>query len=417
MDRTAPWQPIGAKGKPNQHRRSKATQSEAHLLAVLRSAFHEAQTSKPNQNQCQQQQDHPGDVQLGRWAYRKPEWECPKCTTRNFLHLGACRACKEPWKPGAKTYPAGSPPPKHAKQVTVDGKMPNGTKPDRSASQPKETLGHSKPVGPPPSGSLEAAEAALASMRQAAAPVELIQQWEQEVQKRKEAAAAEAPLPLRSRLAQATADYNACTRAKENAQQRAKAARADLEQAEEQLRAAEVDEARASEALRLVTAEAAPPPDASPDTALAGLLEAVQAAHEQRAGYQDMLAQATAKGQAALHRQPASSTEDVDMAEKPLEPASAAAAADSVRLTQAGGEELAAAALEELLLRVHPSKRAQASARLTQLGVEEEQQQRQHQQQQQQPPPPPPAEERGRPVIAESPEERRARLGSRSRTP
>ena len=228
-----------------------------------------------------------------------------------------------------------------------------------------------KPANPPAPSSLEAAEAALAAAKQATAPPELLKTWEQEVARRKEAAEVRGPPTLRARLATATSEANAAMQAREKAQRRVTAAKAEIEQAEEQLKTAAAEEERAAKVLRLVTAEVAPKKEedaqttaqAIPLNALATLLDAVKAASQGTEGAKARLEQATAQANKVLHPTPAPG----------------AAAADVVMSTQAGDEDLDNKALETLLLTVHPSKRAQAAAQLTQLGVEEEQQQQQQQ--------------------------------------
>ena len=78
--------------------------------------------------------------------------------------------------------------------------------------------------------------------------------------------------------------------------------------------------------------------------------------------------------------------------------------------TQVGDEEATAQEIENLLAKVPPNLHAALAKRLTQAGVADnlDQQQQQKQQQQQQ---------RSRSRTRESSAERKARLGSRSRTP
>ena len=349
-----PWTKPGAKGKPNNHS-SKPTQAEARLLATLRSALHEAQTKRPTGSGEK-------DTSTSRWALRKAEWECPECHTRNFLHLGACRACKSPWRPGLVQHPAGAPPPPRTNHPAAALGAPKEQ--TNGAAQQDNQMG-SGSNGPPATvvapESMQAAEIALQAARQAHAPQTIIEHWEKELEARRTAATAKVPMSLRARLATATAEANAAMQAKEKALKTAEAAREHVINAEEALRLAEETECKAAAHLKQVSSEVGPatPPEPSPDAGLLAALTKALDALDQACGTQQQdeakatlanahaaakAAVATATGAAAANRQAPTETapqKDAPMAE--ATPEAAASHSPAREAQQAQCEQLAAA--------------------------------------------------------------------------
>ena len=137
------------------------------------------------------------------WSHRKAEWVCSHCQTHNFTTKMYCRRCKQAYASGMKLIAAGAPPP-----LVVRQPIGPSNKPNESNKPPSE-------VAPT---SVQAAELALEAARKAAAPQEVLSQWESEVQRRKTAEDTKVPPSLRSRLATATAEANSAMQVRERAE-------------------------------------------------------------------------------------------------------------------------------------------------------------------------------------------------------
>ena len=225
------------------------TLTKKQLMAKLRDAqAPEAQLLAPPVPQAQARD----------WSHRKAEWICSQCNSHNFVSRLDCRQCQKPWSAGMRLIPAGTAP-----------QAPKGA-PRGPPAPPKV------PPAPEPA-SMRAAELALEAAKKAAAPTDVIAQWEKEVQRRKQVEEIKVPPTLRSRLATATSDANTAMQARERAQRQAESARAQLEKAEEALQAATAAEQKAAAALKEVTAEVAPnqPPDEAKADALCRLTKAL----------------------------------------------------------------------------------------------------------------------------------------------
>ena len=193
------------------------------------------------------QQDQRPSPAAGDWSHRKAEWICP-CGIHNFVTRFDCRRCRKTFDSTMTLVPAGSPPSDRKRGPPVKQNAPT-------------------PAAAPAPDSVQAAEQALAAVRQANAPQPIIDQWEGEVKRRKEVAdSSKVPPSLRSRLAQATADANSAMQSKEEAELGLKHAKAALEaaqgnvtKAETALQEAAKHEQKAATQLKMVTSEVSPP--------------------------------------------------------------------------------------------------------------------------------------------------------------
>ena len=330
----------------------------------------------------------PPPAQKG-WSLRKAEWVCNKCQTHNFVQRMDCRRCHQPFAKEMQLIAAGTPPAPRIRQAL--------------SAKPKATPPAGKPSHLPTS--VQAAEEALAAAKQAAAPPDVVSQWESEIQRRK-ALLEETKVPptLRSRLAQATADANSAMQAKERAEQALQlakqaleTARAQVGKAEEVLQQAVETEEQAAIHLRKVTAEVAPDSHAlSADVHeeakivtkdLHSILSAFRKATTSGA---TQSAQEEAKATLEEALKAAASKDDLRNQEKETaKPAAAAKEASEARAmavdradaskrkgdeaaptcTQPGNEDLDEDSLEQLLQGIPASKRQRAQERLTQMGV------------------------------------------------
>ena len=232
----------------------------------------------------------------------------------------------------------------------------------------------------------------MAAVRSANAPPHIIEQWEEEVKRRKTVDSLKVPPSLRSRLAQATADANSAMQAKERAekgltqaQEALTTAKSNITKAEDTLRKAAAAEEQAAAHLQKVTAEVAPATSAKPDqtedeqtagAALNTILTAFANASKEDASLEDKQ-----ELEAALHqaREQAKAREEANTAAGKAVEAQAMAidrAEASKRnepdATQLGDKDLEDDELEELLKQVPAGKRQRAQERLNQLGVADE---------------------------------------------
>ena len=90
MSGNEPWKQPGKGGKPN----NRPTQSEARLLATLRSAFHTAQTGKGRGKGKGSDALPPQDSKDNKWAHRRAEWICT-CGDTNYVERNTCRTCSK----------------------------------------------------------------------------------------------------------------------------------------------------------------------------------------------------------------------------------------------------------------------------------------------------------------------------------
>ena len=223
------------------------------------------------------------------WGHRKPEWECPNaaCLTRNFLHLGACRACGQAWRPGLVHHPAGTaPPPRRppTQSAVVQAPAASGKK---AGSEDATTP-------------IKAAERALAEARAANLPVCVVEQMELELANRRAAQQAQKPLPVQLQEA---------TRKAEDAKSALSKAQDRLAKVQEEVRAAQQASDAAAQNLRNVTAalsaaqDTAKPPAQDALHALTKLLEMVKSLTAPTAELQsarEALAQAVTAAESAL---------------------------------------------------------------------------------------------------------------------
>ena len=208
---------------------------------------------------------------------------------------------------------------------------------------------------------------------------------EEEVRARRQAEAAQRPLP--ARLQAATSKATQAASAKQRAQQAVQAAQLALQTAEEKFAAAAKVESDAQDELKTISAEVsqaqdaerpAPLPPPATSQALEALLAAVRAAAsvgaEQNPDARAKLEQAAADAETALR--PPQQAEQVQQQSGPAargQTRPAPSQAEEPTLTQRGDSDMTDEALEELIGNLSPTKRSRVAERLTQLGVQEQQ--------------------------------------------
>ena len=307
------------------------------------------------------------------WSHRKAEWVCQACDAHNFVTRMDCRRCGSGWSKDCKFIAAGTPP---------------ATAPASAPSVP--------PVVPPPPTSVQAAEQALQAAKSAEAPTAVIQQWEEEIARRKalEESSKQAP-SLRARLATATAEANAAMQARERAVQQLTAAKEQVIKVEEALQSARQVEEKAAAHLKQVTSEVGSPQQQEPvparvaaedaqatEACLQAVLEAYATAAKEGASLEDKQVLETAlqkaKGEAAAR---AAAREEAAQKVAESEAQAQAMAVEGAEATkrkgddedpsrtQVGDGDLTDDELEVLLKQVPAGKRQRARERLTQLGV------------------------------------------------